>query len=136
MLAYGMLAAMPDSVLTAIIGAIAGLGGGLISPVFNLIQKVREDRKSEIERKRAQITEWRQLLIDVAREAEGRQYDVAELLQHNAGYLALEPYLAPEFKHAAYGEHRMMTVGDYRPRAIQMLAEGIDQIELSWGLRK
>ncbi|WP_162567879.1 hypothetical protein [Variovorax sp. SRS16] len=127
---------MSDSTIaTAIVGAVAGVVGGLVSPVFNLIQKVREERNAETERKRAQIASWRRMILEVDKQAVGSS-DVSALLQTHADYLSLEPHLDERFRNAAYIEPRVWVVGEHLSRACQTLKKEIDRIEGEWGLRK
>lgn len=105
-----------------------------MSPVFNLIQKVRDDRKAETERRRAQIATWRRMILEVDKRAAGST-DVSALLQTNADYLSLEPHLEERSRNAAYAEHRVFTVGTHLPMALQILKKEIDRIEGEWDLR-
>ena len=123
------------SLLSTLIAAAAGVFGGLVSPVFKILDRRRERQEAEEQRKRALIATWRKMVLDVASQA-GDSHNVAPLLLKHPDYLTLEPYLTAELQGEIYSDEVVLGDNAVFPHHLVLLKDEIDRLEGSWGLRR
>ena len=136
-----MLGAMPDALLTAIIGGIAGVVGGAISPVITLIQSVRQDSRVERERRRALLKKWRTMLLEVplmAQDPTTKEINSEHLLaiiEIHPDFQDLRPLLPKGTEGRAWSKVRTMKATGGLLPPIEVYMEGVADVERRWGLQ-
>lgn len=124
-----------DKILVAIISLISAvIGGTLTSIVSPLIKANLDEKQKEKDRKRAQIKEWRDMLLEVQLKAENGS-EVGQLVQLHPAYLTLEPYLDDEVRKSLHRDNRIMVIETSLSKPLEDLKKEISRIELKWKLR-
>ncbi len=127
---------MDDKYLVAIIAAMSAIVGGLITSVLGPVIKHHLDQSVEGKaRKRSLVQTWRNIIIDVHREADG-DMDVGPLLQKHTDYLSLEPHLSAQARQAVHADNLVLVVGQVFAEPLAIITREIGHIEGVWGLRK
>jgi hypothetical protein len=99
---------MDDKLLLALVAACSAIVGGLITSILAPWVKHRiEVGTAEVGRKRQLISDWRQMIVEITRDASGPD-DARVLLQNHPAFLSLEPHLNEQARRAAYA--RLFTV--------------------------
>lgn len=107
------------------------LVAGVIAP---FIKHRLESGVSERERKRQQVVKWREMVLELHRQAEG-DLSPGELIQVHPEFISLEPHLSDAARKMARGENREWVVGQALSRPLETLKSEISRIESEWGLR-
>lgn len=127
---------MDDKLLLALVAAGSAVIGGLITSVLAPWVKHRiELMSAETNRKRQLISDWRQMIIDVTKDARGPD-EIRALLQNHPAFLSLEPHLTDEARRAAYARNFTVAAGIEVPYPLHIIKNDISRIEKSWGLHK
>lgn len=127
---------MDVKLLLPIVAAASAIAGGLITSVLAPWVKHRiEVGAAEINRKRQLVSDWRQMIVKITRDASGPD-DARVLLQNHPAFLSLEPHLDEEARCAAYARCFIIAAGVEVPYPIHVIKEDIIRIEASWGLNK
>lgn len=121
-----------DNKLLIASGAIGGLITSALAPWVKHRIKRNEDEKS---RKRQLISDWRQMIIEIAREAR-EPNEIRALLQSHPAFLSLEPHLTEEARRSAYARNFTVASGVTVPYSLHVIKEDINRIEKSWGLHQ
>ncbi len=127
---------MDDKLLLALVAAGSAVIGGLITSVLAPWVKHHIELKSaETNRKRQLISDWRQMIIEITKDARGPD-ETRALLQNHPAFLSLEPHLTEEARRAAYARNFTLAVGVEVPYPLHVIKNDINRIEESWGLHK
>lgn len=127
---------MNDKLLLALVAAASAVIGGLITSVLAPWVKHRIELKTaETNRKRQLVSDWRQMIVEITKDAS--QPDKARaLLQNHPTFLSLEPHLTEEARSAAYARNFTIAIGVEVPYPLHVIKMDINRIEKSWGLHK
>lgn len=127
---------MDDKLLLVLVAAISAVVGGLITSVLAPWVKHRIELKTaEVNRKRQLISDWRQMIIEITKDAKGPD-EARALLQNHPAFLSLEPHLTDEARRAAYARLFTVAAGVEVPYPLHIIKKDIIRIEESWGLRR
>jgi hypothetical protein len=127
---------MDETIIIAVVAAVSAVLGGVVTAVLGPVIKHRlEQSAAEKSRRREQVARWRQMLLDVNRDAAGNA-SPGEILQVHPDYITLEPFLTDEARRVAVRENRMIVVGQALCLPLECLKDEIARIEQQWGLRE
>ncbi|MDQ3816130.1 MAG: hypothetical protein M3362_00380 [Acidobacteriota bacterium] len=125
---------MSDTLLAAIVGAVAGIVTGSIGSLFAPWANWRiKQREQKVAYRRELISKWRKMCADIARDAGQDQQRAISLLQTHEDFYSLLPH----HKHLPNLQTtKLMEVSgrSAAPVVVMLVSEAVAKIEQDWDL--
>lgn len=127
---------MQDTIIIAIVAALAAVAGGLITGVIAPLVRYKLDRRIETRTTRMEsIDRWRKMLADGHDNLSKYGENIGIYIQAHHHYSSLVPHLDPAVRVTLGVPSPTLEAGHAFPKPLELLRSEIERLETEWKLR-